>query len=270
MTRRPKAARAGYPARVVCLTEETVETLFAIGAGSLVVGVSAYARRPAAIKHLPRVCAFITAKLDRIDALEPDLVLAFSDLQADIVRDLVKRGHNVHCSNVRYVDDILDNIRQVGAMVGYASEAQAYARKLERGVEAVRRKAARRRHRPRVYFEEWDNPMITGIAWVGELIDIAGGRDIFPELRAGVTAESHKVDPAEVVLRAPEVILASWCGKKVDVPSILERPGWGDVPAIRHRRVHEISSTLILQPGPAALTEGLQELSRLIGLRGPS
>ncbi|MGE4159124.1 MAG: ABC transporter substrate-binding protein, partial [Planctomycetota bacterium] len=194
MTRRPRAARAGYPARVVCLTEETVETLYAIGAGSLVVGVSAYARRPAAIKHLPRVCAFIEAKLDRIDQLEPDLVLAFCDLQADIVRDLIRRGHTVHTSNMRSIEDIYDNIRQVGALVGYASEAETYARKLKAGVEAIRRKTSRIRHKPKVYFEEWDDPMITGIAWVGELIDIAGGRDIFPELRGGVTAHSHKVD----------------------------------------------------------------------------
>lgn len=257
LSSRPRAARAGYPARVICLTEETTETLYRLGAGDLVVGVSGYTVRPPEARKKPRVSAFISARYDKIEALRPDLVLCFSDLQADISRDLIKRGLNVVAFNQRSVEEILTTIRQVGGLVGYHAEAESFVAELERGLERVREQAASFRTRPRVLFEEWFDPLISGIRWVSELIEVAGGDDIFAENRAHHNAAARIVTPDEVVRRQPEVILASWCGRKVRPEKIAARPGFADLPAVRQSRIHEIKSSIILQPGPAALTDGL-------------
>ncbi len=261
---RPAAARDGYPARIICLTEETTETLYRIGAGDLVVGVSAYTQRPPEAKSKPRVCAFIQANYDKILALQPDLVLAFSDLQADITRELIRRGVPVFTFNQRSVAEILTTIRLIGGVVGYHEEAARLARDLLAGLDLARGRSARLIRRPRVYFEEWDDPLISGIRWVSELIEIAGGDDLFPEFRDQAIATGRIPKPEDVISRDPEVILASWCGKKADLPRIAERPGWGRIAAVRAGRLHEIDSIVILQPGPAALTDGLAEIERHI------
>ena len=258
------AARHGYPSRVVCLTEETTETLYRIGAGDLVVGVSAYTVRPPEAKAKPRVSAFISAKYDKILALKPDLVLAFSDLQADIARDLIRKGVPVFTFNQRSVAEILQMVRVLGGIVGYAEKGEALAKDLEAGIERVREKASRLPRRPRVYFEEWDDPMISGIRWVSEVIEIAGGDDVFPEFRDQALATGRMPKSGEVVRRDPEVILASWCGKKVRPERIAARPGFEGISAVKAGRVHEIPSAIILQPGPACLTDGLAEAHRLI------
>lgn len=249
-----------YPQRIVCLTEETTETLYLLGAGHLVVGVSGYTARPPEARTKPKVSAFINARFDKILALEPDLVLAFSDLQADISAELIRRGMTVVTFNQRSVADILRMIRQLGGLVGLQSGAEALADDLERGLEAIRRSAARFAHRPRVFFEEWDAPLISGIRWVEELVEIAGGTPLFPELAGAALAKDRIVSPDAVRDRAPEVVLASWCGKKVKKATIRERAGWATVPAIANGHVYEIKSTYILQPGPASLTEGVRQI----------
>lgn len=247
------------PQRIVCLTEETVETLYLLGQEARIVGVSGYAVRPSRVrKEKPRVSAFTSADLPKIRALEPDLVLTFSDLQADIVADLIRDGIAVHAFNQRDIAGILDMIRTLGALTGAAERAEAlaagYAARLA-VVAAVPRPA-----RPRVWFEEWDMPLISAIGWVSELIAIAGGEDIFADLAREGRATGRIVAPERVAGAAPEVILASWCGKKVRAEKIAAREGWGEVPAVRAGRIHEIKSPLILQPGPAALTEGLDAI----------
>ncbi len=264
MIPRPAAARDGFPARLVCLTEETTETLYRLGAGDLVVGVSGYTVRPPEAREKPKVSAFISAKYDRILALEPDLVLAFSDLQADIARELVKRGVQVFTFNQRSMAEILQMIRVLGGIVGYHREAEKLAKELARGLDRIREKAAKLPRRPRVYFEEWDDPMISGIRWVSELVEIAGGEDLFPEYRNQPLATGRMPKAEEVVRRDPEVILASWCGKKVRPERIAARPGFAGVSAVKAGRIHEIKSAVILQPGPACLTDGLAELHRHI------
>jgi iron complex transport system substrate-binding protein len=255
---------SAYPSRIVCLTEETTETLYMLGEGDRVVGVSSYTMRPTEARAKPRVSAFINANYDRIEALKPDLVLGFSDLQADIAAELVKRGYPVMVFNHRSVADILQMIRVVGAMVGSAARAEALADRLEMDLDYFRAAAAALPRRPRVFFEEWDDPLISGIRWVEELIEIAGGEPIFPELRDGSLAKQRIVEPDEVVRRAPDIIVASWCGKPVKKDVITERPGWCDVPAVRNGHVYEIKSTIILQPGPAALTDGIRALQQII------
>lgn len=252
------------PKRIVCLTEETVEVLYRLGAGDLVAGVSIYVRRPPEARKKPRVSAFIKADFAKIEALQPDLVLCFSDLQAEIAAECIKRGLEVVVFNQRSISEILGVVLALGALVGRESEAAALADELTENLRATARRAADFPRRPRVYFEEWPDPMISGIRWVSELVTLAGGEDIFPELSTGKLAKERFVDPAEVVRRQPELILASWCGKRVKRDEILARPGWEDVPAIKAGEVHEISSTLILQPGPAALTDGLAEVQRHI------
>ena len=255
-----------YPERIVCLTEEPTEVLYALGEEDRIVGITNFTVRPArARKEKPRVSAFTTAHIDRILALDPDLVIGFSDIQADIARDLIKEGVEVWISNHRTVDGILSYVRKLGAIVGAAKTADEYADNLATHVDQVRASAALLPRRPRVYFEEWDDPIITGIGWVAEIIRIAGGDDVFPELSSGSLAKNRIVaDPMEVVARAPEVILSSWCGKKVNFDDIYGRPGWERVPAIASRQVHEVPSSIILQPGPAALTDGLDEVHRVI------
>jgi iron complex transport system substrate-binding protein len=246
------------------LTEETTETLYLIGEGDRVVGVSGYTVRPPEARRKPKVSAFINARYDKIEALQPDLVLAFSDLQADIAAELIRRCYNVVTFNQRSVDEILQMIVLIGALVGQSGRAEALAADLARGLDEVRERAAALPRRPRVFFEEWDNPLISGIRWVDELMTIAGGDPIFPELRDRPLAKNRIVSPAEVAARDPEVVVASWCGKGVKMRSIVERPGWDAVSAVKAGRIHEIKSTYILQPGPASLTEGVRQLHACI------
>ena len=249
-----------YPKRIVCLTEETTETLYRLGAGDRVVGVSGYTVRPPEAREKPKVSAFITARFEKIEALEPDLILGFSDLQADIAAELIRRGHTVVVFNQRTIAGILRMIRTVGALVGLADRADAFVGDLERGLDAIRASAARFPRRPRVFFEEWDDPLISGIRWVEELVTIAGGDPIFPDLANAALAKDRIVQPDAVRRAAPDVIFASWCGKKVQPQKIAARSGWSTVPAVANGHVYEIKSTYILQPGPASLTDGVQQL----------
>ena len=252
------------PARIVCLTEETVETLYLLGEQDRIVGVSGYTvRPPEARRDKPRVSAFISADIPKILTLEPDLVFTFSDLQADIAAALIRAGVAVHAFNQRDVAGILAMIRVVGSLVGAAEKADA----LVKGYEAIisqARAATLGRPRPRVYFEEWNDPLISGIGWVSELIEIAGGEDVFPALRTRKSASDRIVSPAAVIAAGPDVILASWCGKKVQAEQIRRRAGWDAIPAVRNGRIVEIKSPLILQPGPAALTDGLRAMQAAI------
>lgn len=247
------------PQRLVCLTEETVETLYLLGEQDRIVGVSGYAVRPPEVRSKPRVSAFTSAKLDKILALEPDLVLAFSDMQADIVAQLARAGVAVHLFNQRDLAGIFAMIRTLGALVGAADRADALARSLEARVAGVAAAAAAAR-RPRVYFEEWNEPMISAIGWVSELIEVAGGIDVFAERRGAAAAQDRIVTSDAVLAARPDVIVASWCGRKVVPGQIAARPGWSALPAVADGRIVEIKSPLILQPGPAALTEGLDAL----------
>jgi iron complex transport system substrate-binding protein len=256
-----------YPERIVCLTEETTETLYLLGQGDRIVGVSGYTVRPPQARQKPKVSAFINARFDRIEALAPDLVLAFSDLQADLGAELVRRGIPVVTFNQRTVAEILQMIRMLGGLVGCQTAAERLADDLERGLDAIRESAARLAYRPRTFFEEWDDPLISGIRWVEELVEIAGGRPIFPELAAARLARDRIVDAAEVARRDPEVVFASWCGKKVRQERIRSRPGWDGVGAVRNDHVYEIKSTYILQPGPASLTDGVRQLHEIIRTR---
>lgn len=249
-----------YPSRIVCLTEETTETLYLLGEGDRVVGVSGYTVRPPEARSKPRVSAYINARFAKIEALKPDLILAFSDLQADIAAELIRRGFPVVTFNQRSVDEILQMIRIVGALVGRADAAGALADSYQRELDAIRAKTAAREYRPRVFFEEWDNPLISGIRWVDELIEIAGGQPIFPELREKALGKDRIVGPDAVVARDPEIIVASWCGKAMKKRTIVERPGWDRISAVRNDHIYEIKSTYILQPGPASLTEGVAQL----------
>jgi iron complex transport system substrate-binding protein len=255
-----------YPRRIVCLTEEPTEVLYALGLEERIVGISGFTvRPPRARREKPRVSAFISAKLDRILALQPDLVVGFSDIQADIAQSLIKSGVEVWISNHRSVDGILGYVRRLGALVGAASAAELYASQLESHIESVRRAAALLPRRPRVYFEEWDEPLITGIRWVSELIGIAGGDDVFPERSLCALAKDRILSDAnEVVRRAPDIILGSWCGKRFRPNQVTARVGWDQVPAVRDGELHEIKSPIILQPGPAALTDGLDAIHRVL------
>ena len=253
-----------YPQRIVCLTEETTETLYLLGEGHRIVGVSGYTVRPPAARQKPRVSAFISARFEKIEALSPDLILAFSDLQADIVAELVRRGHPVVTFNQRSVAEIFQMMLMVGGLVGKSDQAARLVADLQRSLEEIRASAAMQSRRPRVYFEEWDDPLISGIQWVEELIDVAGGDSIFPELRHKKLARDRIVESAEVVRRNPEIIVASWCGKPVRHERIAGRSGWQEVAAVREGQIHEIKSAYILQPGPAALTEGVRQLREII------
>ncbi|HWP94662.1 MAG TPA: cobalamin-binding protein [Gammaproteobacteria bacterium] len=257
---------ARFPERIVCLTEETTETLYLLGEDWRIVGISGFTvRPPRARREKPKVSAFTSANIERILALEPDLVLGFSDLQADIAHELVRRGIEVHVFNHRTVAGIFRMIRVLGGMIGCEAKAAALAVRLENGLDAIRVEAARLPRRPRVYFEEWDEPMISGIGWVSELVAMAGGEDIFPERAREPLATGRIVaDPGEVVRRAPDIMFGSWCGKKFRPEKVRARPGWDAVPAVRDGELHEIKSAIILQPGPAALTDGVRTLHEYI------
>jgi iron complex transport system substrate-binding protein len=255
-----------FPHRIVCLTEEPTEVLYALGEEDRIVGISGFTvRPPRARKEKPKVSAFTSAKLDEILALKPDLVIGFSDIQADIARELIHAGIEVWISNHRSVEGILAYIRRLGAMVGAYEKAEQYAQRAEQHLEKVRSAAAQWPRRPKVYFEEWDEPIITGIRWVAELIGIAGGDDVFPE-HSRESLAKHRIiaDGAEVVQRAPDIIFGSWCGKRFRPEKVAARPGWEATPAVRHGDLYEIKSPIILQPGPAALFDGLDAMHALI------
>jgi iron complex transport system substrate-binding protein len=254
------------PSRIVCLTEETVETLYLLGEQDRIVGISGYVVRPAqARREKPRVSAFTSANIDKILALKPDLALTFSDLQADIVADLIRRGLDVHAFNQRSIAGILDMIRTLGAMVDANERARQLVDTLETRLAEARSQAERLPKHPRVFFVEWDDPLISGIGWVSELVEIVGGIDIFADRRNQGAAKDRAVTVEEVVAREPDLIIGSWCGKKFRPERVAARPGFVETPAVRHQDVHEIKSSLILQPWPAALTDGLAKLQEIIG-----
>jgi iron complex transport system substrate-binding protein len=253
------------PARIVCLTEETVETLYLLGEQDRIVGISGYVvRPPRARREKPRVSAFTSANIDKILALKPDLVLTFSDLQADIAADLIRRGLDVHAFNQRSIAGILDMIRTVGAIVDANERARQLVGELEMHLAEVQARADALPRRPRVFFEEWDDPLISAIGWVSELVEIAGGIDIFADRGDRGAAKNRVVRAEEVVARQPDLIIGSWCGKKFRPEQVMARPGFDRTPAAQRQDVYEIKSSLILQPGPAALTDGIQQLQNII------
>ncbi len=250
---------AAFPRRIVCLTEETTEILYLLGEERRIVGVSGFTARPPEARQKPKVSAFTTAKFDRILELEPDLVLGFSNLQAEIARELIARGANVLVFNQRSIAEILEMTHAVARIVGAEARGTALVERLQSELTAIARSAEAFPRRPRVFFEEWNDPLISGIRWVDELIEIAGGTPTFPELRMCHDAKDRIVDAAAVRERDPEAVIASWCGRKVNKEAIRQRPGWGGI-----RHVYEVKSTYILQPGPAALTEGVRQLHAVI------
>lgn len=252
--------------RIACLSTEAVETLYLLGAEDRIVGISGFTARPArARREKPKISGFSSAKIERILAVKPDLVIAFSDLQADIVRDLIRAGAEVHVFNQRDVEGIFRTIAGLAALVGATPAGERLVAELRQRLDAARGQARNDARRPRIYFEEWNDPLISGIRWVSELIEAAGGEDCFAE-------ESHRraareriiADPAEVVRRAPDIVIGSWCGKKFRPEQVRARAGWNAVPAVRNDRLYEIKSADILAPGPAAITEGLAQLERIV------
>ena len=253
----------GFPQRIVCLSSEHVEICYALGAGERVVGVPGTTHRPPEARDKPRIGGFTSFRADKILELEPDLVLAFSDLQADISAELIRAGLPVFCSNPRSVDEILATVIMVGGLLGLEKPARDLAQDMRDEIRQVREFSAVWPDRPRVYFEEWPDPLIAGIRWVSEVIEIAGGRDIFSELRDKTSATGRVVDAAEVVRRDPQIILASWCGKPVDLEGITRRPGWQGISAVRGRRIHAVDGADILSPGPSVLA-GLRLIHEII------
>jgi iron complex transport system substrate-binding protein len=254
------------PQRIVCLTEETTEWLYLLGQEHRIVGISGYTVRPRrAREEKPKVSAFLSAKIDKILALEPDCVFGFSDLQADIASALIRAGVQVTVFNQRSVAGIFAMLYQVGAMVGQAEQALERMAAMQSQLDAIRQMAGSFKRRPRVFFEEWDEPHISAIRWVSELIGIAGGDDIFPELALQPLGKDRIIaDPHTIIERQPDIVIGSWCGKKFRPEKVASRPGWQDVPAVRHGQLFEIKSVDILQPGPAALTDGVAQLHRIV------
>jgi iron complex transport system substrate-binding protein len=253
-----------FPRRIICLTEETTETLYLLGEQDRIVGVSGYTVRPREARQKPKVSAFINAKFDKILALEPDLVFAFSDLQADIAAELIRRGVTVFTFNQRSLTEIMEMILTLGRIVGCGEKAEQLVTNLNSEIDLIRQSASRFPYRPLVLFEEWYEPLISGIRWVDELIEIAGGDSAFPELREKQGAKDRIVDPAEVIKRDPQVIIGSWCGRQVKKDLIRKREGWSNIRAVSNNQLYEVKSTYILQPGPAALTEGLRQLHAIL------
>ena len=254
------------PQRIVCLTEETTEWLYLLGQEQRIVGISGYTVRPRrAREEKPKVSAFLSAKIDKILALKPDCVFGFSDLQADIASLLIKAGVQVTVFNQRSVDEIFSMLYQVAAMVGQAEQGLLRLQAMRAELEAIQHKAAGFKRRPKVFFEEWDEPHISGIRWVSELLGMAGGDDVFPELAVQSLGKDRIIaDPQTIIDRAPDIIIGSWCGKKFRPEKVAARPGWQDVPAVRNGQLFEIKSADILQPGPAALTDGVAQMHRII------
>jgi len=254
------------PRRIVCLSDETAETLYLLGEQDRIVGVSGFSTRPPEVKNKPRISAFRDANLDAIMALKPDLVLTFSDVQAGITQQLILRGLTVLNFNQRTISEIFDTIAMLARIVGKARGGEELVTRLRGGLDEINAAAQKFPHRPSVYFEEWHDPLISGIGWVDELVEIAGGDTIFPELRNCGKAQDRVVDPDEVLRRDPEVIFASWCGMQVQMEGIAARPGWGQMRAIRNAQIYEIPSSCILQPGPAALTDGIRMMHEKLAL----
>jgi len=254
---------AEFPERIVCLTSETTEVVYAVGAGSRVVGVPGTAHRPPEARDKPKVGGFTTFRLDKILAFEPDLVLGFSDLQADVARDLVAAGVAVLVTNQRSFDEVLRTILLIGGALGCSAEARNLVEDMRDEVKQLREYSSVWPDRPRVYFEEWFDPLIGGIRWVSDMIDIAGGRDVFPELRDRRAARERVVTPDDVVRRDPEIILASWCGKPVDIDAIASRPGWDTITAVKHGQIHELDGADVLSPGPSLMT-GLRRMHEIV------
>ncbi len=248
-----------FPAKIICLTEETVETLHLLGRSDLIAGVSQYAERPAEAKNHPVVSQFIRSDIERIVEIRPDLVIGFSDIQKDIAKELVGRGLNVLITNQRSLKEILEHILLLGRIVGEESKAKILVQQFEDKMSDIRSKAKSFSRTPNVYFEEWDQPRLSCIRWVSELIEVAGGKNIFGD-RVGSLARDREVIDEEIVSRCPDIILASWCGKKVKLDSFARRQGYGALKAIQTDHIHEISSTIILQPGPALFVDGLDQL----------
>jgi iron complex transport system substrate-binding protein len=254
-----------YPQRIICLTEETTETLYRIGAEELVVGVSGFTVRPPEARKKPRVSSFLDANFERILELRPDLVLGFSDLQADLGRELAKRGVPVYLFNQRSLAEILQSVRVVGALVGRPEASERLAQELEGNLRRHAEGARALPRRPRIFFEEWHEPLISGIRWCSELVELVGGEDVCVETRSQQGAKGRIYAPEEVARRNPEGVIASWCGRKAKREKILQRPGWAEVQAVRDDQLYEVKSSLILQPGPAALSDGVAQLARIVG-----
>lgn len=253
-----------FPRRIICLTEETTETLYLLGEQDRIVGVSGYTVRPPEARQKPKVSAYINAKFDKILSLKPDLVFAFSDLQADIAAELIRRGVTVFTFNQRSIVEIMEMILTIGRIVGSADKAEQLVATLRSDMDAIAQSASRFPYRPRVLFEEWYDPLISGIRWVDELIEIAGGAPIFTELRECGGAKDRIVNPANVIDHDPQVIIGSWCGRQVKKDLIRAREGWAAISAVRNDQIYEIKSAYILQPGPAAVTEGLRQLHAIL------
>lgn len=256
---------SALPQRIICLTTETVEVLYMLGEQDRIVGISGYTTRPAiARQEKPKVSAFTTAKIDKILALKPDLVLGFSNLQADIAAALIKAGVEVHVFNQRSVADILRMILTTGRLVGASEKAENIVQEIEQQMKHVRETASILPRKPKVYFEEWDAPMMCSIRWAAELIAMAGGEDCFPELSQFHSARERTVTPAQVLARMPDIIIGSWCGKKFQPTQVAAREGWAEMPAVKNGMLFEIISADILQPGPSVFTHGLKQLQRII------
>lgn len=258
------ASAPPYPRRVVCMTEETTEVLYRIGAGDLVVGVSGFTVRPPEARKKPRVSSFLDANFERILELKPDLVLGFSDLQADLGRELCKRGVPVYLFNQRSIAEILQSVRLTGALVGRSEGAERLAHELTANLERHAEAAEALPRRPRIFFEEWHEPLISGIRWVSELVELVGGEDVCRESRASQGAKGRIFEPEEVARRNPEGVIASWCGRKAKREKIAARPGWAEVKAVVDDQLYEVKSSFILQPGPAALSDGVEQLARIV------
>ena len=256
------------PQRIVCLTEETAETLYLLGEQDRIVGVSGFVVRPPQARRKPKVSTFLEAKTEEIVALKPDLVFTFSDIQAEITANLMKEGLQVHAFNHRTIAGIFDMMRTVGALIGAQEKADALCTELQSNIDAARERAALLSRRPRIYFEEWDDPMISAIGWVSELIEIAGGENVFADRAFEQAAKGRFVTSKDVIAAAPDIIIGSWCGKGFKKAQVTARPDWDKIPAVRSSRLYEIKSAIILQPGPAALSDGLGEMEKIIAMVG--
>ena len=255
-----------WPERIICLTEETTEALYLMEEDHRIIGISAYTMRPErARREKTKVSAYITARTEKILELKPDLVLAFSDMQADIVADLIKEGVQVHCFNHRSISETLQMIRTLSGLIGQPEKGEKLVTELQSNLASIQQQAAKLPVRPKVYFEEWFDPIITGIGWVSELIEIAGGIDCYQEFAKQSLAKNRIVaDASDVIAKQPDIYIASWCGRKFDKEKVTSRDGWQDIPAIKNDDIYEVNSTDILQPGPAALTDGVAQLANII------